>query len=299
LCRDDTVLNAAQGLARLAAPAFILTWASGYLAAKLAANDAEALSFLVFRYAAVALLMLLLALIARAKWPNARDCMHIAIAGVLIQAVYLGGVWVAIRMGLSAGLASLIVNLQPVLTACLFVLTGDKITRRQVLGVVIGFVGVVIVLAAKLVSANFLLVPVLLCVLALIGNTLGVIYQKRFVPQFDLRSGQAIQFTASLVATLPFALAFESFNIRWTNDVLFAMFWSVFILSGIGISLMFYLLRSGSVTKVTSMMYIVPALTALMAWVLFDERLTWNVIAGMIVTLVGIYLVVNTKQKIA
>jgi drug/metabolite transporter (DMT)-like permease len=282
---------------RFAAPAFILTWASGYIVAKLAATDAEALSFLVYRYAAVAALMLVLALAARAPWPSSRDAMHIAVAGILIQAIYLGGVWVAIRLGLSAGLAALIVNLQPVLTACLFFLTGDKITKRQVLGIAIGFAGVVIVLAAKLATANFLLVPVLLCVLALFGNTLGVIYQKRFVPQFDLRSGQVIQFGASLIATLPFAIAFESFNVRWTSDVVIAMLWSVFILSGIGISLMFYLLRSGSVTKVTSMMYIVPALTALMAWILFDERLTWNVIAGMIVTLIGIYLVVNTTDK--
>jgi drug/metabolite transporter (DMT)-like permease len=284
-------------LARLAAPAFILTWASGYIVAKLAATDAEALSFLVYRYAGVTALMLVLALAARAKWPNLRDTIHIAIAGVLIQAVYLGGVWVAIRMGLSAGLAALIVNLQPVLTACLFFLTGDKITKRQIVGIVIGFLGVVIVLAAKLVNANFLLAPVLLCVFALFGNTLGVIYQKRFVPQFDLRSGQVIQFSASLLATLPFAFAFESFDVKWTRDVVIAMLWSVFILSGIGISLMFYLLRSGSVTKVTSAMYIVPGLTALFAWVLFDERLTWNVIAGMIVTLIGVYLVVNTAKK--
>jgi drug/metabolite transporter (DMT)-like permease len=292
------MLNATHGLHRFAAPAFILTWSSGYIVAKLAATDAEALSFLVYRYAAVAALMLLLALAARAPWPNMRDTVHIAVAGVLIQAVYLGGVWVAIRMGLSAGLAALIVNLQPVLTACLFFLTGERITRRQVVGIVVGFAGVLVVLSGKLATAAFLIVPVLLCVLALLGNTLGVIYQKRFVPQFDLRSGQVIQFGASLLATLPLAIAFESFNVRWTSDVIIAMLWSVFILSGIGISLMFYLLRSGSVTKVTSMMYIVPALTALMAWILFDERLTWNVIAGMIVTLIGIYLVVNTNQKL-
>jgi drug/metabolite transporter (DMT)-like permease len=284
-------------LTRIAAPAFIVTWASGYIVAKLAASDAEALSFLVYRYAGVTILMLVLALVARAQWPSARDTLHIAIASVLIQAVYLGGVWVSIRTGLSAGLAALIVNLQPVLTACLFFLTGERITARQILGITIGFLGVVIVLAAKLASANFLLVPILLCVLALFGNTLGVIYQKRFVPQFDLRSGQVIQFAASLVATLPFAIAFESFDVKWTRDVIIAMLWSVFILSGIGISLMFYLLRSGSVTKVTSTMYIVPGLTALFAWILFDERLTWNVIAGMIVTLIGVYMVVNTAKK--
>lgn len=290
-------MNSSALLQRIAAPAFILTWASGYLVAKLAATDAEALSFLVYRYAGVVVLMLALALTARATWPSARDAMHIAIAGVLIQAVYLGGVWVAIRMGLSAGLAALIVNMQPVLTACLFFLTGEKITKRQMLGVAVGFAGVVIVLAAKLATANFLSVPLLLCVIALIGNTLGVIYQKRRVPRFDLRSGQVIQFGASLLVTLPFALALESFNVRWTSDVVIAMLWSVFILSGIGISLMFYLLRTGSATQVTSTMYVVPALTAVLAWALFDEQLTWNVIAGMIVTLVGVYLVVNTSRK--
>lgn len=290
-------MNYSVRLSRLAAPAFIVTWASGYIVAKLAANDAEALSFLVYRYAGVVLLMLVLALAARATWPSARDAAHIAIAGVLIQAVYLGGVWVSIRMGLSAGLAALIVNMQPVLTACLFFATGDQISKRQVAGILVGFVGVVIVLAAKLATASFLMVPVLLCVLALFGNTLGVIYQKRKVPQFDMRTGQVIQFAASLVATLPFALVFESFTVNWTRDVVIAMIWSVFILSGIGISLMFYLLRSGSVTNVTSTMYVVPGLTAFFAWILFDERLTWNVVAGMIVTLAGVYLVVNTSKK--
>jgi drug/metabolite transporter (DMT)-like permease len=284
-------------LPRAAIPIFIFIWASGFVVAKLAATDAEALSFLCFRYVGVIALMLVLALLGRAKWPNARDAFHIAIAGIMIQAIYLGGVWVAVRMGLAAGLASLIVNLQPVLTACLFFITKEQITRRQVAGIAIGFVGVVIVLAGKLLNASFALVPILLCVMALFGSTLGVIYQKRFVPQIDLRSGQVIQFAAALVVTLPLALIFESFNVRWTSDVIIAWFWSVFVLSGCGISLMFYLLRSGSVTQLTSTMYIVPALTAIMAWVVFRETLTWNVIAGMAVTLAGIFLVVNAPKR--
>jgi drug/metabolite transporter (DMT)-like permease len=291
-------LSSPSLLPRLAVPLFIFIWASGYVVAKLAATDAEALSFLVYRYAGVIALMLVLALAARAKWPSARDAIHIAVAGVLIQAVYLGGVWVSIRMGLSAGLAALIVNLQPVLTACLFFVTHERISPRQIAGIAIGFLGVVIVLASKLAAAQFALIPVLLCVLALVANTVGVIYQKRLVPQFDLRSGQVIQFTASLAATLPFALAFESFNVRWTSNVIIAWFWSVFVLSGIGISLMFYLLRTGSITKLTSTMYIVPALTALMTWLMFNEIITWNVIAGMVVTVVGIYHVVNNKDKL-
>ena len=285
---------------RLAVPAFILVWASGYVVAKLAATDAEPLSFLVLRYAGVCLLMLVLALVGRAKWPGRRDAVHIAIAGVLIQALYLGGVWVAIRMGLSAGVAALIVNLQPVLTVCLSFWTGERVTRRQVLGVMIGFIGVLLVLAAKLTAtsaAAALGTPVVICFAALLGTTVGVLYQKRFVPSFDLRSGQVIQFAAAIVATLPFACWFESFNIRWTSAVVTAMLWSVFVLSGVGISLMFYLLRHGSVTRLTSAMYLVPGLTAVLAWVMFGETLGWNVIAGMAVSLFGVYLVVSAPVR--
>ena len=284
--------------ARLAVPAFIVVWASGYVVAKLAATDAEPLSFLVLRYAGVCVLMLVLALAGAAKWPNRRDTFHIAVAGVLIQALYLGGVWVAIRMGLSAGVAALIVNLQPVLTVCLSFWTGERVTRRQVLGVVIGFAGVLLVLAAKLTAtatSGALGIPVVICIAALLGTTIGVLYQKRYVPHFDLRSGQVIQFAAAIVATLPFAWWFESFNIRWTSAVIVAMLWSVFVLSGIGISIMFFLLRHGSVTRLTSAMYLVPGLTAVLAWLMFGESLGWNVIAGMAVSLFGVYLVVSPQ----
>ncbi len=287
--------------ARLAVPAFIVVWASGYVVAKLAATDAEPLSFLVLRYAGVCALMLVLALAGGAKWPNRRDAFHIAVAGVLIQALYLGGVWVAIRMGLSAGVAALIVNLQPVLTVCLSFWTGERVTRRQVLGVVIGFVGVLLVLAAKLTAtatsgASTLGIPVVICIAALLGTTIGVLYQKRYVPSFDLRSGQVIQFAAAIVATLPFAWWFESFNIRWTTAVIVAMLWSVFVLSGIGISIMFFLLRHGSVTRLTSAMYLVPGLTAVLAWLMFGETLGWNVLTGMAVSLFGVYLVVSPQE---
>lgn len=281
---------------RMAVPAFIFVWATGYIVAKLAARDAEPLSFLLVRYLGVCLLMTVLALVGRAVWPKGRDVWHIAVAGVLIQALYLGGVWVSIRMGLSAGVAALIVNMQPVLTACLAHWTGDRVTRRQMLGVGVGFVGVLLVLAAKLGAAAMtgnLAAPTVICIAALMGTTFGVIYQKRYVPTFDLRAGQAIQFAAAMVATLPFVLAFESLSIVWSADVVFAMLWSIFVLSGVGISIMFYLLRTGSVTRLTSTMYVVPGLTALMAWAFFRDTLGWNVVAGMAVTLFGIYLVVS------
>lgn len=293
----SAVSSSSRG-ARIAIPAFIFVWATGYVVAKLAARDAEALSFLLVRYVGVMLMMAVLAGLAGARWPNRRDAAHIAVAGVMIQAVYLGGVWVSIRMGLSAGVAALIVNLQPVLTVCLAHWTGERVSLRQVAGVAVGFVGVMIVLYAKLagLSAQGLGWPTVICFVALLGTTFGVLYQKRYVPHFDLRAGQAIQFAAAAAVTLPFAWAFESFSIRWTTEVVIAMTWSILVLSGVGISLMFYLLRTGSVTRLTSTMYVVPGLTAILAWLMFDERLGVNVIAGMAVTLLGIYLVVAPQR---
>jgi drug/metabolite transporter (DMT)-like permease len=290
--------------ARLAVPAFIFIWASGFVVAKLAATDAEALSFLLLRYTGVTVLMTMLALAAGARWPRGHELWHVAWVGVLLQATYLGGVWVAIRAGMPAGLAALIVNLQPVLTLCLTAWWGERVTRRQTLGVLVGFVGVVIVLWSKLAAVRLgepeaagILGPLALCVLALVAATLAVLYQKKHVSEVDARSSQAVQFAASFMVTLPFAWAFESFDVRFTPDVVIALLWSIFVLSGMGMSLMLYLIRTGSVTRLTSSMYLVPGITALMAWVLFDERLSWNIALGMAVTLAGLYLVVRAPAR--
>ncbi len=285
--------DAARALGWLAPAAFIFIWSSGYVVAKAAAPYADPLTFLAVRYAGVVLLMLALALAFRAQWPSRQDMLHIAIAGIGIQAIYLGGVWVAIRLGMAAGVAALIVNLQPVLVAALAPLVHESVNRRQWLGVALGFGGVVLVVWHKLAGAALSAGPVLLCVMALIGITAGTLYQKRRVPHFDLRTGQVVQFTASLLVTLPFAWAFEPMRIEWNAQVLAAMAWSIVVLTAGGISLMFYMLRHGQATAVTSTMYIVPSVTALMAWLMFGETLNAIAVGGMIVTLVGVYLVVR------
>jgi drug/metabolite transporter (DMT)-like permease len=282
-------------LDRLAPPLFIFIWATGYLAAKAAAPHADALTFLSWRYAGVVALMLCLAVLARASWPSRRQCLHLAVAGIGIQALYLGGVWVAIRLGLSAGMAALIVNLQPVLVAGLAPLVGERVSRRQWAGVVLGLAGVLLVVSHKLGFGAGQALPLMLCVLALLGITGGTLYQKRFVPQFDLRTGQVVQFAASLLVTLPVAWLTEPMRIDWALPTVLAMLWSVFVLTAGGISLMFYMLRHGQVTRVSSTMYIVPSLTALMAWALFGETLSGLAIAGMLVTLAGVYLVVARR----
>jgi drug/metabolite transporter (DMT)-like permease len=135
-----------------------------------------------------------------------------------------------------------------------------------------------------------------LCVFALLTMTGGTLYQKRYVPEFDLRSGQVIQAAASILVMVPFALAFESFRIDWNAEVILAMLWSVLVLTGGGISLIFMMLRQGRATTVTSYMYLVPAVTALMAWAMFGESLSPPALAGMAVTLLGIWLVAGRQR---
>jgi drug/metabolite transporter (DMT)-like permease len=282
-------------LARFAPALFIFIWSSGYVVAKYAAPHAEPLTFLLLRYCGVVVLMTALALAARAVWPTWQEAKVLALAGVGIQAAYLGGVWVAIKLGMPAGVSALIVNLQPVLTAAFAFFVHERVTARQWLGIALGFGGVVLVVWHKLHTAGLTWLPVLLCVFSLLAITAGTLLQKRFVPSFDLRTGQVVQFLASIVATLPFALAFESFQVHWNMPFALAMAWSIVVLTGGGISLMFLMLRQGKATTVTSYMYLVPAVTALMAWLMFGETLGPQAIAGMAVTLVGVYLV-NKKS---
>jgi drug/metabolite transporter (DMT)-like permease len=281
-------------LIRFAPALFVFIWSSGYIVAKVAAPHAEPLSFLLVRYAGVVALMLALAVLWQTRWPSRREALHLAVAGIGIQALYLGGVWVAVKQGLPAGIAALIVNLQPVLTAALAPLVHERVSRVQWLGVALGLAGVLIVLWPKLTQAGDVFAgPALLCVMSLLAITAATLYQKRLVPSFDVRAGQVIQFAASFAVTLPFALAFESFHIEWNAQVAAAMAWSIVVLTGGGMSLMFLMLRHGKATTMTGTMYLVPSITAAMAWLMFGETLAASAVAGMLVTLFGVYLVVK------
>ncbi|MFC5992598.1 DMT family transporter [Pseudonocardia hispaniensis] len=269
---------------------FVLIWASGFVVAKVAAPYAEPLSFLLLRYAGVVVLMGALALLARATWPGWRQAGHLAIAGIGIQAGYLGGVWAAIAAGMPAGVAALVVNLQPVLTAVVGWLLGERLGARRVIGLVLGFLGVALVVSAKLTTSGLSVLTVGLTTLALVAITAGTLYQKRFCPEFDLRTGQVVQFTASIAVTAPFVVAFESFRVTWTPQLAGALAWSILVLTGGGISLLFLMLRRGAATQVTSYFYLVPGITALMAFGLFGERLGWVELTGMAVTVLGVAL---------
>jgi drug/metabolite transporter (DMT)-like permease len=162
--------------------------------------------------------------------------------------------------------------------------------------VALGLAGVILVIWHKLNLGASYGPPLLLCLMALLAITGGTLYQKRFVPHFDLRTGQVVQFAASLAVTLPAAWLLEPMRIEWNRDVLIAMAWSILVLTAGGISLMFHMLRHGRVTAVTSTMYLVPSVTSVMAWLLFGETLGPQAIAGMGVTLLGVYLVVAQRK---
>jgi drug/metabolite transporter (DMT)-like permease len=278
-------------LAVRATPAlFVVIWASGFVVAKYAAPHAEPLSFLLVRYAGVVVLMLLLALPAAARWPRGWAVLHLAVAGVGIQAGYLGGVWTAVAAGMPAGVAALVVNLQPVLTAVAAGFLGQRLGRVQVTGLLLGLAGVVLVVSSKLTTRGLTPFTLGLTVLALLTITAGTLYQKRFCPEFDLRTGQVVQFVASIAVTLPFVLVFESFRLDWTPQLLGALAWSVLVLTGGGISLLFLMLRRGAAAQVTSYFYLVPGITALMAWAMFGETLGPLAIVGMVVAVLGVAL---------
>ena len=281
-------------LAALMPLLFVVLWSTGFIGAKLGLPDCEPLTLLSLRYGAVLVLMGAVALATRAPWPaTPAQWGHIGVSGLLIHAVYLGGVFTAIRLGLPAGVTALVVGLQPVLTALgagLFL--RERVRATQWAGLALGLAGVVLVVAHKIAgsggpAAATLLVP---AVIALIGITAGTLYQKRFCPSFDLRTGSVVQFLPCLVATALVAWRTETMVVHWTPAFVFALGWLVLVLSLGAVSLLNVLIRSGSAVNVASLFYLTPPVTALIAWAMFGETLTGLALAGMAVTVFGVWL---------
>ena len=286
-------------MAPLAMPAlFVLLWSTGFIGARLGLPHAEPLTFLSLRYTAVLALMAPLALFARAAWPaTVRDARHIAIAGILIQSGYLGGVFCAVHAGMSAGVAALIVGMQPLLTALAAGrMLGERVAPRQWIGLLLGLAGVTLVVWQKMSLHGMTAASMGLALLALASITLGTLYQKRYCPSFDLRSGSVIQFTAALAITLPLAFLFETRQVEWTGEFVFALGWLVLVLSVGATTLLFRLIARGAATRVTSLFYLTPAVTALMAWLMFNETLNATAIAGMFIAVTGVALVNRSKR---
>lgn len=281
-----------------AAALFVLLWSTGFIGAKLGLPDAEPLTFLAVRFALATALLLGLALITRAPWPGgAMQTLHLCVAGVLLHGLYLGGVFTGIALGVEAGVSALIVGIQPVLVAALAGgLLGEKITRRQWLGLVLALIGVTLVVWRKLAAGIGTLEGVALCVLALGGITAATLYQKRFCADMDLRSGSVIQYAAAGVACGLGSLAFETQRIVWSAEFVFALGWLVLVLSLGAVSLLYWLIRRGEAARVSSLFFLVPPVTALIAWPLFGETFGPVALAGMVATALGVALV-NLEKR--
>ena len=207
---STTVFSERRPLTEIGMPLlFVLIWSTGFIVAKYGLPYAPVMTFLLLRYLCVLLILVPVLLIVRAPWP-AGQVLPIAIAGVMVQAGYLSGVWAAIKLGMPAGVAALIVGLQPLLTAFGASFIGEQVRTRQWVGLILGLIGVALVVSNKLTATGSSFINVSLCLFAMLSITAGTLYQKRFCPRFDLRSGAVIQFTASALVTLPFAMALEN-----------------------------------------------------------------------------------------
>jgi drug/metabolite transporter (DMT)-like permease len=274
---------------------FVLVWSTGFIVARYGVPHAPALSFLALRFALTLLVLAPLIMVQHARWPSLREAAHLAIAGLLIHGIYLSGVWIAIEHGMPSAMSALIVNMQPILTAVWVAWAGEHVTRRQWLGLLLGLMGVVLAVASKWTAEGVSATNLLCCVAALAGITAGTLYQKRQVPAFDLRTGTFVQLAASLALVGPFALLLESRPVMWNAELVLALAWAVLAISIGAVFLLFRLIERGSATSVTSLMYLVPPTTALMAWLLFDEAYGWWAAAGMAFAAAGVALVQQAR----
>jgi drug/metabolite transporter (DMT)-like permease len=280
---------------------FVLIWSTGFIVAKYGMPYAEPMTFLFLRFAGVLVLMVPFVLMARVPLPRMpgtaatdwRAVGHIAVAGLLLQTGYLGGVWAAVKLGMPAGVAALIVGMQPILTALIATRMGERIGARQWLGLLLGIAGVALVVANKLGASGLTPASLALAGGALLSITVGTVYQKHFCPMFDLRMGSVIQFAAGALACVPFMFLFETRTVQWNAAMLGALAWSVVALSIGAISLLFLLIRQGAATRVSSLMYLTPPTTAVMAWLLFGERFPPMAAGGMVLAALGVALVIR------
>jgi len=282
---EDAAIFAAPGV-------FVLLWASGFVFTKLGLGYAEPFMFLSLRIVAVVVLLGIAIVVTRPKWPGAAGMVHSAATGIMVHGLYLGGVFVAIENGVSAGLAALIVSLQPVLTSTIANRwLGERVLARQWFGLALGLLGVYLVLHEKTASGGATPFGWLAATVALLGITAGTLYQKRFGGGMDWRPALFIQYAAAAILFSFGAFGFETRVVNWTPQFLLALGWLIFGLSLGAIWLYYYMIRRAAATRVTSLFYLTPPTTALMAWAAFDERLAPLALVGMAVSVVGVFLV--------
>jgi drug/metabolite transporter (DMT)-like permease len=282
-----------EDFAVFAAPAvFVLLWSSGFVGAKLGLHYAEPLTYLLLRMIGVLILLAIIIALTRPKWPDTAGTLHSAATGLMVHGLYLGGVFVAIGHGLSAGLAALFVSLQPLLTSTIANRwLGERVVARQWLGLALGLLGVYLVLHDKTASGAATPFAWFSVTVGLIGITIGTLYQKRHGGGIDWRPALLIQYGAATILFCFGAFAFETRVVHWTAEFVFALGYLVVVLSLGAVWLYYFMIRRAAATRVVSLFYLTPPVTALMAWALFGERLAPLALVGMAVCVAGVFLV--------
>jgi drug/metabolite transporter (DMT)-like permease len=290
---SDSSIAPIEHLTIVAAPGlFVILWASGFIGAKLGLPYAQPLTFLFLRMFGAVLLLGTIVLVARPKWPNRDGILDSCAIGVFMHALYLGGVYISIANGLPAALSALIVGLQPLLTSTIANrLLGERVVARQWGGLLLGIAGVYLVVQDKATTGGATPVAWAASLVALLSITFGTIYQKRFGSGIDWRPGMLIQYAAAGILFALGAMAFETRIVHWTPEFLFALCWLVIVLSFGAIWLLYFLISRAAATRVVSLFYLTPPVTALMAWALFNERLAVGALTGMVFCVIGVFLV--------
>jgi len=280
-------------LAIATAPAlFVLLWSTGFIGARYGMPYIEPLTFLAVRMGFAVVIMAAIALLAGARWPNTNEIGHSLVAGSLVHGLTLGGVFTAISQGVPAGISALILGLQPIATSIIANrFMGEKITRLQSAGLALGLVGVLLVLYDRNIVLAGSVLGWVASFLSLIGITIGTLYQKRYCGRIDWRAGNVVQYIGAGGLFALGAVVFETREIHWTGELIFAMAWLVLVLSIAAVALMYWLIRRSAATGFASLFYLVPVVTAFLAYILFGERLDALSILGMVVCAGGVVLV--------
>ncbi len=285
----------------LAPALFVFLWSTGWISARAAAPHADPLTFLATRYALAGVVMMVICFAFAAPWPTSRSAQaHAMISGVLLHAGYLGPVWYVVAHGIPAGVSGVLAGAQPLLTALLAPwLAGERITRRQWTGISLGFVGILLVLQPKMMGVELATLGSMRWLLAvnalgMVSVTLGTFYQKRFIPSGDLRTIAALQYVGAVGATVPAAWLLEpNHRLDWHWEAIATMAWSVLAISIGAILIMLWLIRSGAVSRVGTLIYLVPPVVAVEAWLLFGEQMTSGQMLGVGVVVAGVALAVR------
>lgn len=275
---------------------FVILWSSGFVGARFGLQYAEPATLLSLRMIANVLLFVLLLAMLKRKMPRGSAFFHSCVVGILIHGFYLGGTYLAIDMGMPAGLSALLVGLQPILTAIMIVtFTVERFNWAQWLGLVLGFSGISLVLMGNIEwqSDAHKTEAVLLCVLALVGITFGTLYQKRFCQGVDMVGSAMVQYFASAILFVPYAMSFETMQVNWTVEFSLTMVWLVVVLSCVAILLLLYMVEHGATSSVASVFYLVPPTTAIQAWLMFGESFDFYGALGFALAAIAVYLVVK------